>query len=98
MLPTFDAFHPPGRNGQPADVALAILFLASQDASWITGTVVPVDGGDTAGRNCGTTRLNSWKDYFANLMKRVGEFGKLAPEAMRGLNMLDVACSSDTSL
>lgn len=50
-LPTFNAFHPLGRNGQPADVAQAILFLASDQASWITGTVLPVDGGVTAGRN-----------------------------------------------
>ncbi|GLS42106.1 SDR family NAD(P)-dependent oxidoreductase [Methylobacterium brachythecii] len=50
VLPTFDAFHPLGRNGQPGDVAEAILFLASDDASWITGTVLPVDGGVTAGR------------------------------------------------
>jgi NAD(P)-dependent dehydrogenase (short-subunit alcohol dehydrogenase family) len=50
-LPTFNAFHPLGRNGQPADVAQAILFLASNQASWITGTVLPVDGGVTAGRN-----------------------------------------------
>ncbi|MDX1722660.1 MAG: SDR family NAD(P)-dependent oxidoreductase [Pseudomonas sp.] len=51
VLPTFNAFHPLGRNGQPADVASAILFLASEEASWITGTVLPVDGGVTAGRN-----------------------------------------------
>lgn len=50
-LPTFDAFHPLGRNGQPADVAEAILFLASEQASWITGTVLAVDGGVTAGRH-----------------------------------------------
>jgi NAD(P)-dependent dehydrogenase (short-subunit alcohol dehydrogenase family) len=50
VLPTFDAFHPLGRNGQPRDVAEAILFLASDQASWITGTVLPVDGGVTAGR------------------------------------------------
>jgi NAD(P)-dependent dehydrogenase (short-subunit alcohol dehydrogenase family) len=49
-LPSFDAFHPLGRNGQPRDVADAILFLASDQASWITGTVLPVDGGVTAGR------------------------------------------------
>lgn len=49
-LPGFNAFHPIGRNGQPADAAEAALFLASQDAGWITGTVVPVDGGVTAGR------------------------------------------------
>jgi len=50
VLPTFNAFHPLGRNGQPADVAEAILFLASEQAAWITGTVLPVDGGVTAGR------------------------------------------------
>ena len=50
-LPSFNAFHPLGRNGQPRDVAEAILFLASDEASWITGVVLPVDGGVTAGRN-----------------------------------------------
>jgi NAD(P)-dependent dehydrogenase (short-subunit alcohol dehydrogenase family) len=50
VLPTFNAFHPLGRNGQPLDVAEAILFLASGQASWITGVVLPVDGGVTAGR------------------------------------------------
>lgn len=50
VLPGFNAFHPLGRNGQPADVAEAILFLASEQASWITGTVLPVDGGVMAGR------------------------------------------------
>jgi len=49
-LPTFDSFHPIGRNGQPRDVVNAILFLASDQASWITGALLPVDGGVTAGR------------------------------------------------
>jgi NAD(P)-dependent dehydrogenase (short-subunit alcohol dehydrogenase family) len=51
VLPTFNSFHPLGRNGQPRDVAEAILFLASDQASWITGAVLPVDGGVTAGRH-----------------------------------------------
>lgn len=50
VLPTFNAFHPLGRNGQPHDIAAAILFLASADASWMTGVVMPVDGGVMAGR------------------------------------------------
>ena len=50
VLPTFNAFHPLGRNGQAEDVARAIFFLAGADAGWITGTVLPVDGGVTAGR------------------------------------------------
>lgn len=50
-LPGFNAFHPIGRNGQPKDVAEAMLFLASEKAGWITGTVLPVDGGVMAGRN-----------------------------------------------
>jgi NAD(P)-dependent dehydrogenase (short-subunit alcohol dehydrogenase family) len=51
VLPTFNAFHPLGRIGQPGDVAAAILFLASDESAWITGTILPVDGGVMAGRN-----------------------------------------------
>src|ERR1700724_590252 len=50
VLPTFDAMHPLGRNGQPADAAEALLFLASDQASFLTGVVLPVDGGVMAGR------------------------------------------------
>jgi NAD(P)-dependent dehydrogenase (short-subunit alcohol dehydrogenase family) len=50
-LSGFDGFHPLGRIGQPADVKGAILFLASTEANWISGAVLPVDGGVMAGRN-----------------------------------------------
>ena len=43
------AWYPLGRVGEPADVANAALFLASPEAAWITGAVLPVDGGLTAG-------------------------------------------------
>lgn len=37
--------HPMGRIGEPDEVAAAIVFLASDEASFITGAVLPVDGG-----------------------------------------------------
>ena len=37
--------HPLGRSGRPADIAEAALFLASEQSSWITGVIFPVDGG-----------------------------------------------------
>ncbi|MER5962022.1 SDR family oxidoreductase [Streptomyces sp. NPDC002057] len=40
-----DRVYPLARVGTPEDVAAAVAFLASRDASWITGTVLRVDGG-----------------------------------------------------
>jgi 3-oxoacyl-[acyl-carrier protein] reductase len=39
------ALHPLGRVGDPEDVAKVIVFLASDTADWMTGAIVPVDGG-----------------------------------------------------
>lgn len=43
-------WYPLGRVGQPEDIARAALFLASDDAAWITGATLNVDGGLMAGR------------------------------------------------
>ena len=37
--------HPLGRLGEPDDVAWAVVYLASDEASWITGSSLLVDGG-----------------------------------------------------
>ena len=48
-----DAFakrlHPLGRAGEAHEVAKLVTFLASDDASFITGAAIPIDGGMTAG-------------------------------------------------
>ena len=42
------AQHPIGRFGTPADVARLLLYLVSEDASWVTGSIFTIDGGLTA--------------------------------------------------
>ncbi|MGC2400816.1 MAG: SDR family NAD(P)-dependent oxidoreductase [Acidobacteriaceae bacterium] len=45
------SMHPLGRLGEPEDVARAVLFLASDESSWITGASLVVDGGFSAGKS-----------------------------------------------
>jgi meso-butanediol dehydrogenase / (S,S)-butanediol dehydrogenase / diacetyl reductase len=51
VLDRVAAYYPLGRVGEPEDVANAVLFLASDDAAWITGAALPVDGGLLAGNS-----------------------------------------------
>jgi len=39
------AAHPMGRLGQPEDIAGVAVYLASDESSWVTGAILPVDGG-----------------------------------------------------
>jgi NAD(P)-dependent dehydrogenase (short-subunit alcohol dehydrogenase family) len=39
------AAHPIGRLGQPEDIAGLAVYLASDESSWVTGSILPVDGG-----------------------------------------------------
>jgi NAD(P)-dependent dehydrogenase (short-subunit alcohol dehydrogenase family) len=55
-------WYPLGRVGEIEDVANAALFLASPEADWITGAVLPVDGGLTAGNYRFSRALNDESD------------------------------------
>ena len=45
---SFNASYPLGRVGRPEEIAQAILYLASDEAAWTTGTIITLDGGITA--------------------------------------------------
>jgi NAD(P)-dependent dehydrogenase (short-subunit alcohol dehydrogenase family) len=51
MLQGLISMHPIGRLGRAEEVANAFLFLASDEASFVTGTTLMVDGGFTAGKS-----------------------------------------------
>lgn len=46
-MKAWEPFHPIGRNGKPEEIARAVLYFASDDSSWATGSVLNLDGGVT---------------------------------------------------
>jgi NAD(P)-dependent dehydrogenase (short-subunit alcohol dehydrogenase family) len=57
MGPVLKYMQPLQREAQPEDVANAVVFLASERAAQITGIVMPIDGGTTAGPSINQTAL-----------------------------------------
>ena len=43
-----DAMHPVGHVGEPDDIAYGVLYLASDESKFVTGTELVIDGGYTA--------------------------------------------------
>lgn len=50
-------WYPLGRVAEPVDVARVIAFLASDDAAFVSGAMLPVDGGLMAGNRIMTAEL-----------------------------------------
>ena len=65
-------WYPLGRVGEPEDVAGAALFLASDDAAWITGAVLPVAA---TGYAADPSRLNMDLDAYEALVPDTSQLG-----------------------
>lgn len=51
FVETFGKLHPVGRYGQPSEVVNAIAFLSKENAGFVTGVSLPIDGGMTIANN-----------------------------------------------
>ena len=59
----FESGIPRGRMGQPTDIQGLAVFLASDASSWITGAIIPLDGGNLAMNAGGTRRYPVTTDH-----------------------------------
>jgi len=50
IVASLEKAHPAGRWAQPEEIARLMLFLASEDADFMTGATIPIDGGFVAGK------------------------------------------------
>lgn len=53
IIPTIEAQTPLGRMGKPSEIASVAYFLCSEESSFVSGIVIPVDGGFLAGGGMG---------------------------------------------
>jgi NAD(P)-dependent dehydrogenase (short-subunit alcohol dehydrogenase family) len=67
LAPVWDSNQPLKRQGKPVDVAPSALFLCSDQAAQITGAILPVDGGITAG-----DPVNHLQEIFETRQKALG--------------------------
>ncbi len=83
--------YPAGRIGTPADVASAVLFLASDEASFITGADLVVDGGLTsmAASALLSTRIRGWWGDRRSSRPQNAPSPSNAPNALIGLDIVD---------
>src|SRR3954471_236866 len=66
LIPTFTHLQPVPRPGEVLDIAKAVLWLASDDASFVNGHALVVDGGLTLGRS-----WSGMEQYFGEMVKLV---------------------------
>ena len=55
-----------GRVGEPDDIAAAVAYLGSGDAAWVTGQVLPVDGGLSIGTAALLGQATAWAGPHAD--------------------------------
>ncbi|MEZ0247679.1 MAG: SDR family oxidoreductase [Thermoproteus sp.] len=87
--------HPAGRVGDPMDVASLVAFLASDEASWITGVNITIDGGMTAkmiyldpfviSDAVALLADGEFAEALREVLTRWGELGPRAREALKSL-------------
>ena len=51
QLEQLSGLHPLGRLGESSDISEAVIYLASENGKWITGQIIAIDGGITAGNH-----------------------------------------------
>ncbi len=84
---TVGIFQMPGRYGQLEEIASVAAFMLSSDASFMTGHALVVDGGYTAGRDHGVTKLLGLAGPIRVKVERFQTTGTLSCDEYRRLTL-----------